>query len=230
MKMNCIVVDDEPASRDILEKFIADCPSLELVSVCKNAFEAMDAVNNGNVNLIFLDINMPRLSGLTFYKSLNHPPCVVFTTAYPEYAVEGFEVDAVDYLLKPFTFDRFLKAVNRAMDKYGNEQQKAGSASVLLKSDKKLYHIKLSDIHYLEAFGDYVKVYYNDQAIMVHETFQNMMNRLPEKEFVRVHKSFGIAINKIEVIEGNEIKLKNKTIPIGQTYRSAFLYLLKSNE
>ena len=227
--MNCIIVDDEPASRDILEKFIADCPSLELTSVCKNAYEAMDSINKGNVDLIFLDINMPRLSGLTFYKSLTHPPCVIFTTAYPEFAVEGFEVDAIDYLLKPFTFDRFLKAVNRAMDKYGNEKQKPGSASVLLRSDKKLYQIKLTDINYLEAFGDYVRIYYKDQSILVHETFQNMLNSLPEKEFVRVHKSYAIAINKLEIIEGNEIKLKGKTIPIGQTYRSAFFEFLKSN-
>lgn len=122
MKINCIIVDDEPASRDVLEKFISDCPSLNLLYSCKNAFEANEILNKDDVQLIFLDINMPKLSGLKFYKSLTNPPFVIFTTAYPEYAVEGFEVEAVDYLLKPFPFDRFLKAVNKALDILNNKQ------------------------------------------------------------------------------------------------------------
>ncbi len=228
MRINCIVVDDEPASRDILEKFISDCPSLNLICLCKNAFEAMQTINKENIQLIFLDINMPKLSGLRFYKSLINPPYVIFTTAYPEYAVEGFEVDAIDYLLKPFSFERFLKAVNKAIDKFVNKQQKSENSSILLKSDKKLYRVIIDDINYLEALGDYVKVYYSNKSIIVHETFQNMLSQLPEKEFVRVHKSFAIALNKFEIIEGNMIKIKDKSIPIGQTYRSEFIDLIKS--
>lgn len=228
MKINCIIVDDEPASRGVLEKFISDCPSLNLLYSCKNAFEANKILNKDDVQLIFLDINMPKLSGLKFYKSLTNPPFVIFTTAYPEYAVEGFEVDAVDYLLKPFPFERFLKAVNKASNVLNNKQVASDSSYILLKSDKKLYRIILNEINYLEALGDYVKVNYSNQSIIVHETFQNLLSQLEESKLVRVHKSFAIALNKFDHIEGNLIKITDKFIPIGQTYRSEFLGLIKS--
>ena len=229
MRINCIVVDDEPASRDILEKYISDCPSINLICSCKNAMEASDILNKEVIHLIFLDINMPKLSGLKFYKSLTNPPYVIFTTAYPEYAVEGFEVDAIDYLLKPFPFERFLKAVNKAINKFdGSKQENHEYSFILLKSDKKLYRVVIDEINFLEALGDYVKVYYSDKSILVHDTFQNMLSQLPENEFIRVHKSFAIAFNKLEVIEGNMIKIKDKSIPIGQTYRSEFINLVKS--
>ena len=229
MRINCIVVDDEPASRDILEKYISDCPSINLICSCKNAMEASDILNKEVIHLIFLDINMPKLSGLKFYKSLSNPPYVIFTTAYPEYAVEGFEVDAIDYLLKPFPFKRFLKAVNKAINKFDSIKQENHKYSfILLKSGKKLYRVVIDEINFLEALGDYVKVYYSDKSILVHETFQNMLSQLPESEFIRVHKSFAIAFNKLEVIEGNMIKIKDKSIPIGQTYRSEFFNLVKS--
>jgi DNA-binding LytR/AlgR family response regulator len=221
-------VDYEPASRDILEKFISDCPSLDLVCPCKNAFEAMKVLNEEDIQLIFLDINMPKLSGLNFYKSLQNPPFVIFTTAYPEYAVEGFDVDAIDYLLKPFSFERFLKGVNKAMDKLKEKHQEHEPHSILVKSDKKLFLIKTEDINFLEALGDYVKLHYSGKTIIVHDTFQNMLKNLPEKEFVRVHKSYAIAFNKFELIEGNMIKMKDQYIPIGQTYRATFMDLIKS--
>lgn len=227
MIMNCIIVDDEPASRDILEEYISNWPSLNLICLCKNAFEAMETINENHIQIMFLDINMPKLSGLMFYKSLTNPPAVIFTTAYPEYAVEGFEVDAVDYLLKPFSFDRFLKAVNRATDKLVNKQSTQEQSSIMLKSDKKLYHIRTEEIYYLEALGDYVKVYYSDKSILVHETFKNLLSQLPEKEFIRVHKSFAIALGKLEVIDGNTIQIKDKSIPIGQTYRTEFIARIK---
>ncbi|MBN2349665.1 MAG: response regulator transcription factor [Bacteroidales bacterium] len=229
MRINCIVVDDEPASRDILEKYISDCPAINLICCCRNAMEASGILNKEDIQLIFLDINMPKISGLKFYKSLTNPPYVIFTTAYPEYAVEGFEVDAIDYLLKPFPFERFLKAVNKALDKFNSiKQETRQNAFILFKSDKKLYRVVLDEINYLEALGDYVRIYYQDKSILVHETFQNIFGQLPEKEFVRVHKSFAIAFNKLEVIEGNMIKIKGKSIPIGQTYRAEFLNLVKS--
>ena len=158
MKIHCMIVEDEPASQDILKAYVADCPNLSLVATCKNAFEANDVLMNRKVDLMFLDINMPGLSGMKFYQSLSHPPFVIFTTAYPEFALEGFEVDAVDYLLKPFPFERFLKAVNRAADRL---KKVAGNQSkdefVLFKADKKIHKILLSEILYLEALGDYVK-------------------------------------------------------------------------
>jgi DNA-binding LytR/AlgR family response regulator len=228
MKVNCIIVDDEPASREILEKYIADCPTLNLVESCKNAFEASEIISNNPIQLIFLDINMPKLSGIKFYRSLTNPPFVIFTTAYPEFAVEGFEVSAVDYLLKPFPFERFLKAVNKAVDVLKNKSNDNRTIEhILLKSDKKIHQVNINEIYHLEAIGDYVKVFYNGKSIMVHETFQNLLNQLPNNLFVRIHKSHAIAIKKIVTIEGNMVKIKDKQLPIGQTYRAEFMNLIK---
>ncbi len=229
MKINCIIVDDEPASREILEKYIADCPVLNLAGICKNAFEANDFINNHDINLIFLDINMPRLSGMKFYKSLAKPPYVIFTTAYTEFAVEGFEVNAVDYLLKPYPFERFLKAVNKAIDIINNKNHELNKSDfILLRSDKKIHRIIINDISYLEAIGDYVKVHSDNKYILVHDTFQNLLSQLSENQFIRVHKSFAISINKFELIEGNMVKISNKSIPIGHTYRNEFINLIKN--
>ena len=227
MKINCIVVDDEPASRDILETYITDCPVLNLVGLYSNAIEATKVLNEEDIQLFFLDINMPKLNGLKFYKSLANPPIVIFTTAYPEYAVEGFEVDALDYLLKPFSFERFLKAVNKAQHALTSKQALPEKAFILLKSEKKLYRIIIDEINYIEALGDYVKVHCSDQSIVVHDTFQNLLNQLEKSNLFRVHKSFAIAINKFDHIEGNMIKIQGTSIPIGQTYRSAFLDHIK---
>lgn len=230
MKINCIIVDDEPASCDILEKYIADTPSLNLVRTCKNAFEANDIINIQNIQLIFLDINMPKISGMNFYKSLINPPYVIFTTAYPEYAVEGFEVNALDYLLKPFPFERFLKAVNKANETISNKKVELNNSNfILLKADKKLHRVNVDEIFYLESIGDYVKVYYGNNCIIVHETFQNLLNQLHKDQFMRVHKSFAISINKFDIIEGNMIKINDKRIPIGHTYRNDFFnYIFKN--
>jgi DNA-binding LytR/AlgR family response regulator len=228
MKINCIIVDDEPSSREILEKYVGDCFSLNMIKTCKNAFEASEAINNFNVQLIFLDINMPKLSGMKFYKSLANPPFVIFTTAYSEFAVEGFEVNAIDYLLKPFPFERFLKAVNKAIDNLKDiSKYNFNTDFILFRSDKKIHRVNINEIYYLESIGDYVKVFLKEKMIVVHDTFQNLLNQLPENCFARVHKSHAIALNKFETIEGNMIKINNKSIPIGQTYRNDFLNLIK---
>lgn len=228
MKVSCIIVDDEPASRGILEKYISDTQSLNLVASCSNAFEANDLLNKSEVQLIFLDINMPKLSGLKFYKSLANPPYVIFTTAYPEYAVEGFEVDAIDYLLKPFPFDRFLKSINKALNVIGQNEDSNQTSYVILKSDKKLFRVNVDEINYLEALGDYVKVNYAGQSIIVHETFQNLLGQLQESDLYRVHKSFAVSLSKFDHIEGNMVKINDKFIPIGQTYRSKFFSSINS--
>ena len=228
MRINCIIVDDEPASREILEKYILDCKMLHLIASCKNAFEANDSLTSEHIQLIFLDINMPKLSGLDFYKSLSDPPYVIFTTAYPEYAVEGFEVDAIDYLLKPFSFERFLKSVNRVrkvVDTPGNTERQP---CIILKSNKKLFRILKREINYLEALGDYVKVDYANQSIVVHETFQNLLDQLTDSNLCRVHRSFAISITKFDHIEGNTIVIKGVSIPIGQKYRTDFLSVVKA--
>lgn len=171
---------------------------------------------------------MPKLSGMKFYKSLNNPPYVIFTTAYPEFAAEGFEVDAIDYLLKPFPFDRFLKAVNRAIDRIVKlEKQTEVGKYILLRADKKLHRINLSDILYLEAMGDYVKVFYNDSFILVHDTLQSLLDQLPEEEFIQIHKSFIISTGNINYVEGNQVKIGEYEIPVGPKYKDELLNFLK---
>jgi DNA-binding LytR/AlgR family response regulator len=222
-----MIVEDEPASQEILKAYIADCPNLNLVETCKNAFEANEVLMNRNIDLMFLDIHMPGLSGMKFYQSLSHPPFVIFTTAYPEFALEGFEVDAVDYLLKPFPFDRFLKAVNRAADRLkkiaGNQLK---DDFVLFKADKKIHKIFLSEILYLEALGDYVKIHLKDRFLLVHETLQNLQSRLPEPPFYRIHKSFIVSVNKFSYIEGNQVQIGDQSIPIGNIYRDRFIEVI----
>lgn len=224
MKVNCIIVDDEPAAREILERYVSRCDALHLVAVCSHAFEAGEALKNHDIQLIFLDINMPRLSGMQFYKSLENPPFVIFTTAYPEYAVEGFEVNAVDFLLKPFPFDRFEAAVRKATEIIrSREQMLPGNAFILLRSDKKLFRVGIDDIYHIKAVGDYVQVFFGEKSILVHSTFQNLLNQLPQDEFVRVHKSHAIALNKVETIDGNTVRLNGKSIPVGLSYKPAFM-------
>lgn len=228
MKISCIIVDDEPASREILERYISNCKSINLIASCKNAFEATELINRDEIHLIFLDINMPKLSGLKFYKTLTNPPFVIFTTAYPEFAVDGFEVDAIDYLLKPFSFERFLKSVNKVLTVFNQKGNSNQNPFIVLKSDKKLYRVSVHEINYLEALGDYVKVDYLNQSIIVHETFQNLLTQLKESNLFRVHRSFAVSLNKFDHIEGNMVKIKGKSIPIGLTYRSEFLNLINS--
>jgi DNA-binding LytR/AlgR family response regulator len=217
-KVNCIIVDDEPASRDVLKRYIADTETLNLVSECRNAIEANEVVKSELVDLMFLDINMPRISGLQFIKSLPSPPKVIFTTAYPEFALEGFELDAVDYLLKPFSFERFLKAVN----KYSYAADNASvlkCRTILLKSEKKLYRVPVSDILYFEAIGDYVKVFFGEQSIVVHSTFHDILEQFMHPDIIRIHRSFAIAIDKFDHIEGNQIFIGKRALPIGKAYK-----------
>lgn len=226
MKVNCIIVDDEPIARDLLKKYILDIPALRLVKECSNAFEATEVLMEQEVGLIFLDINMPRLSGMAFYRSLSNPPAVIFTTAYSEYALEGFEVEATDYLLKPFSFERFYQAVNRVLEKQGSPGQKAGEEYILLKADKKIHRIKISEILYIEGLGDYVKVHLPASFLIVHDTLQHIHDILPDA-FVRVHKSYVVSTNHIQFIDGNVASLKEKEIPIGLKYKEDFLNALK---
>lgn len=224
--IKCLIVDDEPLSRDVLKAYCTDHPDLEITAICKDAFEAMNALEKSSVDLIFLDVNMPKLSGINFYKSLNQKPMVVFTTAYPEFAVEGFELDATDYLLKPFSFERFVKAVNKVKDKSTN-QPDTNEKYILLKADRKVYKVDFSEILFFEALGDYVKAHLQDKVLIVTTTLKKLMEELPSSAFMRTHKSFIIAKNKIEYLEGNQIQLTNQKIPIGQAYREEVLKKLE---
>lgn len=223
MKITCMIVEDEPASQEILKHYIADVPDLVLTSICNHALDANKVLASEPVQVIFLDVNMPKLSGINFYKSLQRPPLVIFTTAYPEYAIQGFEVDAVDYLVKPFPFERFLRAVNKLHDKLQTPPAPLSVNYILLNADKKLYKVKHTDIRFVEAFGDYVKVHLPDQVIIVHETMQGIQQQLPGDLFARVHKSFIIALDHFQYIDGNTVIVASRSIPIGQTYKNEFL-------
>jgi DNA-binding LytR/AlgR family response regulator len=226
MNITCIVVDDEPLARDVLVKYISDCPILQLKASCKSAFEAIEIIRNSSIDIVFLDINMPKLSGLSMVKSMDHPPQIIFTTAYPEYAVEGFEVDATDYLVKPFAFERFMKAVNKAIERLKARDRLNGAKDItepgkfIVKADGKIFQIEWKDIAYFEAMGDYIKVHTTPRTIIIHGTLKSIEDRFPEGMFLKVHRSFIISPASIEFIEGNRIKIGEDFIPIGQSYRT----------
>ncbi|QTE24502.1 response regulator transcription factor [Polaribacter cellanae] len=228
--MNCLIIDDEPASQEIIKLFIEKIDFLSLIKTCNNAVEALsETKKNQKIDLLFLDINMPKISGLSFYKSLQNPPFVIFTTAYPQYAVEGFDVNAIDYLLKPFSFDRFLQAVNKVTDKLETSKKAINSEeTILIKADKKLHKIKISSIFYVEAFGDYVKIHLENKFLLTNNTFKKVLNLLPKTTFFQVHKSFAINFKKVNTIEGNKILIDTEKIPIGLKYKSEFLKKFKN--
>jgi DNA-binding LytR/AlgR family response regulator len=228
-KITCLIVEDEPASQEILKKYVGDFPALELKGVCSNAFEAGEMLQKEGVDLLFLDINMPRLSGLEFYRSLSEPPSVIFTTAYPEFAVNGFEVNAVDYLVKPFAFDRFVKAVNRAADALRGKSEGVAGYLMLL-ADKKMHKIDFDNLLFVEGMGDYVKVNTTTKTLVVHITLQKLQEQLPGEKFLRIHKSFIISLARLEYIEGNMAIINKQQIPIGQTYRADFLSVLQTRK
>ncbi len=219
----CIIVEDEPLAQIVLKKYIEDTPTLKLVAVCNDAIEAQSALEVEAVQIIFLDINLPKLSGINFIKTLVQPPLIIFTTAYPQYAIEGFEVNAADYLLKPISFERFLKAVNKALAIVSAERLAPNnllvSEPVFLKADKKNYKVNSTDILYIEAVDDYIKVFTTQGPLLIKETMKNMMEVLPVGQFIRVHKSYIIGVNQINYFEGNYVQVADRNIPIGATYR-----------
>lgn len=222
MNITCIIIDDEPSSQNVLKSFVNRIDYLEVLQVCNNALEALEFLKNNAVDLLFLDINMPQLSGVTFYKSLQNPPKVIFTTAYSEYALEGFEVDALDYLLKPFSFERFVKAVSKIKDL--NEDK---TDSIIIKSDKKLHPIKIEDIYFVEGLGDYIKVHLKDNFLVAYKTLKEMKNSLPSAVFIQVHKSYLINKSKVDYIEGNLAIINSNKVPLGQKYKKKFLEKFK---
>ncbi|AXY76468.1 DNA-binding response regulator [Paraflavitalea soli] len=226
----CLVVEDEPLAQNVLKKYIAEHPLLELAGVCGDAPEAQQWLARHQAAIVFLDINLPRLSGISFLKSLSRPPLVIFTTAYPEFAVEGFELDAVDYLVKPFSFERFLKGVNKALEKLerpGPGEGPVPASSIFIKADKKVYKVNLADILYIEALDDYVKVVTTQGHYLVHDTLKSLLEELPAGQFWRVHKSYIIAGTKIVFIEGNYVRIGDRDIPIGASYREEVFARLK---
>lgn len=221
MKIKCALIDDEELARALLEQFILKVPQLELVGQYKNPLEFLDLSNENKVDLLFLDIQMPEITGTEFLKSLREKPVVVFTTAYPEYALEGYQLDVADYLVKPFSFDRFLHSVQKVSQLIG--QRQPTSDLLVINAGHKTFRVNANDILYIEGLREYVSYYTNDgQRIVALESLKKLEEEiLPKDKFIRVHKSYIININRAKVIEGNTISIADKKIPIGASYKEA---------
>ena len=227
-RLNCLVVDDEPFSIEIIQNYIERVPGLFLKAKCGNAIEALRFINLHNVDVVFLDINMPEVTGIQMVKSMIDPPLIVFVTAYPEYGIKGFDLDAVDYLLKPFSFDRFLKAIEKVYSRIGLGQPEDGMQEgfIMVRADKRDYKLKLADILFIQSKGDYLKIVTSKRSYLIHETMQNIMGILPENQFVRIHKSYIVSVPKIKYLEGNKLFLDAIAVPIGKVYRDGLLKVL----
>lgn len=227
-KIKVIIVEDEPLARNGLEAYVKEVEFLQLCEVCENAIEAGNALIRHNPHLMFLDIQMPRLTGIDFLKSLTNPPMVIFTTAYPNYALQGFELDVVDYLVKPYPFDRFLKAVLKARDLFllKNEKSKQSlpvADYFFVKTDHKLERVDFNDIFYVEAMENYIIIKTTTQKVVTMMTMKSIEEILPQERFIRIHKSFIVNQEKIKSIEGNEIVLPQVRLPISRQKKQEVL-------
>ncbi len=228
-----LIIDDEYIAHDIIKGYCDLLPNMTLKKHCYDALEAYEYLNSNTVDLIFLDLNMPKLKGFDFLKTLPNPPKVIVTTAYQEYALEGYELNISDYLLKPFSFERFLKAVNKAVSaapivKVQTSEGTANSSkTIFLRSNKKHTQVEIDTIQYIEAAGNYTKVVTIDETITIREKVSDIIELLPKAEFLQVHKSFAVAIKHIKNIEGNRILIHDQYIPIGKMYKINVDQLLK---
>ncbi|PWT77752.1 MAG: DNA-binding response regulator [Bacteroidetes bacterium] len=237
MKIRCLLIDDEPPALKVLTSYISKISGLEIVALCKNAIEALDALQIKQIDVIFLDIKMPEILGTEFLKNLSHPPKVIFVTAYRDYAVDGFELDAVDYLVKPVSFERFFKAITKLNRLMGQEITPAIAESkavpegfVYIKVEKGMRKCFLNDILYVEGWKDYVKVFLvNGKMLSVRQTMSAMENLLSEHLFLRVHRSYMVALNKITGYNGLSIQLEGKEIPIGRLYKQIVMEKLQAH-
>lgn len=232
--VNCLIVDDESLAVDVISEYVSRIDKLHLVDTCNNAIEAMQKLNENEVDLLFLDIQMPGLTGLQLIRNLSHRPEVIFTTAYSEYALEGFELEALDYLIKPISFERFIKAVNRYFKSHQQIEipqnitsNTFSDAFIFVKSDKMMVKIVLQDIKYIESLRNYVSIYLSDgREIKTMNTISNIEEKLPETHFIRVHRSYIIAIDKIESYTTGSLNISDKNIPIGRNYKEQVLNIL----
>ena len=225
MKIKCVIIDDEPLAIKVVENHLNEFQNFEIVNTFNNPIEAVPFIENGEVDVLFLDINMPKMNGLDFAKALNSKINVVITTAYREYAVESYDLNVLDYLVKPIPFNRFLKAVNKItqqvyLQKEGKQKEDDSSneSFIFLKVDKKLVKIKFEDILYVESLKDYIKVFTTLEHYLVHKSLTSITEELPESNFIRIHRSYTIAIDKVKSIEGNLVEIGVARIPIGRKY------------
>jgi len=221
MMNRCIIIDDEPLAIRVIENHLSKINSFEVVDTFTNPLEAMRILQNGNIDVIFLDINMPLINGMDFIKTLHNPPLVIITTAYREYAVESFELDVLDYLVKPIPFTRFMKTINKinnALANKGNNNFEDDRKHIFVKIDKKLVKIYLDEILYIESLKDYIKITTSIGTYMVHQTLTSFTDALPKEMFIRIHRSYTISKSKVSAVIGNMVEINGSQIPIGRNY------------
>ena len=216
--MNCIIVEDEPAAQSLLEHNISLCHDLRCSGTFSNAFAAQAFLDSNSTDLIFLDINLPEMSGVSFLRTLVHPPLIIFTTAYPQYAVDGFDLEVVDFLLKPFSFERFCKAVNKAKERLHSKAVSLSSNKISIKCDRRIYQVEIEDILFIETCGDYVSIHFSDKKLVVHGTLKSWEERLKGFSFLKVHRTAMVNLSKIDHIEGNLIYIGLHKLPMAEPY------------
>ncbi len=230
MSIKCIIVDDEHLARVLLESYVEKIPGLELVQKCKSPLEALECLQNNTIDLMFLDIQMPDLTGIELLESLQHPPAVILTTAYQEYALKGFELNVQDYLVKPISFERFLKGVNKVVEQiqlkksatsFGSNQE--NKEHILVKADHKIYKLKFDDLLYVEGLKEYVAYHTADRKIVALASLKGLEEILPSDRFLRIHKSFIIAKDAVVSLEGNQVEIAGQKLPIGKSYKDAVM-------
>jgi len=237
--IRCLAIDDELLALDLLEDNISKVPFLHLVKRCKGAFEALEVLRTEQVDLLFLDIHMPDVSGIQLLKSLKQKPLVIFTTAYEQYAIEGFNLDVIDYLLKPYTLDRFLRAVNKAREYFDLREKAqllesageplASPTYLFVRADYKLVKIELADIQYIEGLKDYVKIYVGDKPILTQISMKALEEKLPAGDFIRVHRSFIVSFKKIDFVQKNQLSINKREIPVSENYRDELFKIIHKN-
>lgn len=234
MKTRCMIIDDEPLARELIKGYAAKLENFEIVAECSDAVKALNMLRTKPVDLMFMDIQMPQITGIEFLKTLKHSPNVIITTAYREFALEGFELEVIDYLLKPITFERFLKSVNRYYQMSQDDVQlvnsqggdKGDETFIYVKENKRVVKIYISEIEYIEGLSEYVQIHAQSRKVIVKASLSQMEEKLPASHFMRIHKSYIISLTKIKAFTANTIELPTKELPIGRKYKNAVLGLL----
>lgn len=227
MKTRCIIIDDEPLARELIRGHVHKLENFEIIKECGNAMEAMETLRNNNVDLMFLDIKMPQISGLEFLRTLKNPPKVIITTAFSQYALEGFDLDVVDYLMKPVTFERFFKAVNKFFQTHvrqdltvASERSAADNSFIYVKENKKIIKIYLREIQFIEGLNEYIRIHTDTRRVVVKSSLQSIESKLPPDLFIRVHKSYIVSISRIRAFDATSIELENTKVRIGRNYKN----------
>ena len=239
MKTKCLIIDDEPLARDLMRSHISKLENFEIVAECADAMKAMQELRDKRVDLMFMDIQMPQITGIEFLKILKNPPKVIITTAYREYALDSFEFDVIDYLLKPITFERFLKSINKYYQVTQEEvqisapvsdvNQQQEDAYIYVKENKRVIKVNLNEILYIEGLSEYVQIYTDKRRIITKTSMTNLEEKLPADSFLRIHKSFIVSIPRIEAFTAHTIEVPGKELPIGRSYKNSVLNVLQLN-